>query len=114
MWLRIILSTLHLLRIKRKAFLMTNLWILIYSQNYHYDDVSTQKYFSHLLFTKPSLIRVITKYAIGHPLYVINIINVNYNIYGSEEPNRSRFESNTKHKLKLIKYSNEYKSLISR
>ena len=25
-------------------------------------------------------------------------------IYGSEESNRSRFESNTKHKLKLIKY----------
>ena len=35
-------------------------------------------------------------------------------IFGSEEPNRTWFENNTKHKLKLkfIKYSNGSKSLI--
>ena len=34
-------------------------------------------------------------------------------IYGSEEPNRTRFESNNKHKIKLINYSYGSKSLIS-
>ena len=34
-------------------------------------------------------------------------------LFGFEEPNRTWFESNINHKLKLIKYSNGSKILIS-